>query len=268
MNPLIDKYQSLNLSFPSEGTLEVVFDGPNRNSVTADMHADLGSVWRDIETEPDVDVVLVRGASGAFSSGGDFDMIESAMDDYKVRTRLLRETHDIVYAMLDCTKPIISAVRGPAVGAGLVVALLSDICIASKTALLVDGHTRLGIAAGDHSVIAWPLLCGMSKAKYYLMTCEPMTGEEAERIGLVCESVDDDRVDDRARELAEQMRTGAQDAIRFTKQALNHWYRAFAPAFDFSVAAEIHGLTGPDVREGVASLREKRSPQFGHPSTP
>ena len=267
MKPLIDKYQSLNLSFPSEGILEVLFDGPNRNSVTADMHADLASVWRDIEAEPDVSAVLVRGANGAFSSGGDFDLIESAMDDYEVRTRLLRETHDIVYAMLECTKPIISAVRGPAVGAGLVVALLSDICVASKTARLVDGHTRLGIAAGDHSVIAWPLLCGMSKAKYYLMTCEPMTGEEAERIGLVSLSVDDDLVEDRARELAERMRTGAQDAIRFTKQALNHWYRALAPAFDFSVVAEMYGLTGPDVREGLASMREKRPPQFRQRST-
>ena len=77
------------------------------------------------------------------------------------------------------------------VGAGLVAGLLADISIAAKSAKIVDGHTRLGVAAGDHAAIVWPLLCGMAKAKYYLMLCEPVSGEEAERIGLVWRCVDD-----------------------------------------------------------------------------
>ena len=75
--------------------------------------------------------------------------------------------------------------HGPAVGAGLVAGLLADISIAAKNARIIDGHTRLGVAAGDHAAIVWPLLCGMAKAKYYLLLCEQVIGEEAERIGLV-----------------------------------------------------------------------------------
>jgi enoyl-CoA hydratase len=156
----------------------------------------------------------------------------------------------------------VSAVQGFAIGAGLVVAILSDVSVVANDAKLMDGHTRLGLAAGDVAVISWPLLCGMAKAKYHLLTCEPLTGEEAAAIGLVTESVDAGVVDERARAIACQLRSGAQDAIRFTKMALNNWYRMMGPAFDFSVTAEMYGLGGPDVREGAAAVREKRQPRF------
>ena len=107
------------------------------------------------------------------------------INDYGVRTRVMREARDLVYNVINCSKPIVSAIHGPAVGAGLVAALLADVSIAGRTARIIDGHTRLGVAAGDHAAICWPLLCGMAKAKYYLLTCEPLTGEEAERIGLI-----------------------------------------------------------------------------------
>ena len=100
--------------------------------------------------------------------------------------------------MINCSKPVVSAIRGPAVGAGLVVALLADVSVAGRSAKIVDGHTRLGVAAGDHAAICWPLLCGMAKAKYYLLSCASLTGEEAERIGLVSLCVDDDEVTERA----------------------------------------------------------------------
>src|SRR4029079_18012490 len=124
------------------------------------------------------------------------------IDDFETRTRVLREARDIVFNVIDCSKPIVSAIHGPAVGAGLVVALLADVSVAARTARIIDGHTRLGVAAGDHAAICWPLLCGMAKAKYYLLTCDPMSGEEAERIGLVSLCVDDDEVQDRALAIA------------------------------------------------------------------
>src|SRR5438445_134296 len=100
-----------------------------------------------------------------------------------------------------------------------------------------DGVLRLtldapGLNAVNAAAICWPLLCGMAKAKYYLLTCEPMTGEEAERIGLVSLCVEDDEVHERAMDVATQLAAGAQNAIRFTKHTLNHWYRAQAAAFD------------------------------------
>ena len=94
-----------------------------------------------------------------------------------MRARVWREARDLVYNMINCSKIIISAMHGPAVGAGLVAGLMADISIAAKNARLIDGHTRLGVAAGDHAAIVWPLLCGMAKAKYYLLTCRTISGE-------------------------------------------------------------------------------------------
>ncbi|NEW69272.1 enoyl-CoA hydratase/isomerase family protein [Streptomyces rhizosphaericus] len=262
MSNFAETYAALSPRFVADGVLELLFDAPHLNAVTAEMHADLGRVWRDIEYAPDVRSVVIRGANGTFSAGGSFDIIEKAIEDPATRTKLYRETRDIVVSMIECSKPIVSGIRGTAVGAGLVVGLLSDISVVSRTARLVDGHTRLGIAAGDHSVISWPLLCGMAKAKYLLLMCDPITGEEAERIGLVSLSLEDEEVDARALDIATRLGRGAQDAIRFTKQALNYWYRANGAAFDFSTMAEMFGLGGPDIREGLASLREKRPPRF------
>ena len=174
----------------------------------------------------------------------------------------MREARDLVYNVVNCSKPVVSAIHGPAVGAGLAVALLADISVAGRTAKIVDGHTRLGVAAGDHAVICWPLLCGMAKAKYYLLTCDALTGEEAERIGLVSLCVDDDEVQDKAMEVARKLVLGSPSAVSFTKLALNNWYRTAGPAFDASLALEFYGFGLPDVSEGVAAHREKRAPRF------
>jgi enoyl-CoA hydratase len=158
-------------------------------------------------------------------------------------------------------------VHGPAVGAGLVAALLADVSVVARDARIIDGHTRLGVAAGDHAAICWPLLCGMAKAKYYLLTCETLTGEEAERIGLVSLCVDADEVQDRALSVARALAEGAQSAIRWTKHTLNHWYRTAVPAFDASLAYEFYGFGGPDAAEGLAAHREKRPPRFSGPTS-
>jgi enoyl-CoA hydratase len=167
--------------------------------------------------------------------------------------------------LIDCSKAIVSAVHGPAVGAGLVAAVLADVSVVGRTARIIDGHTRLGVAAGDHAALCWPLLCGMAKAKYHLLTCDPLTGEEAERIGLVSLCVDDDQVQDRALAVATQLADGAQHAIRWTKHTLNHWYRGQLAVLDASLAYEFLGFGGPEAREGLASHVEKRPPSFPRP---
>ena len=152
--------------------------------------------------------------------------------------------------------------RGPAVGAGLVCGLLADVSIATKDARIIDGHTRLGVAAGDHSVIVWPLLCGLAKAKYYLLLCDAVSGAEAERIGLISLAVEDAELDAKAVEIAVRLAEGAQSAIRWTKYALNNWLRMAGPAFDASLALEFMGFSGPEAKEGLASHKEKRRPSF------
>src|SRR5262249_14352937 len=188
-----EAYQRLKIDWAREGVLRVTISAPGRlNAVDGVGHRELSEIWRDADADDDVRAIVVRGEGTAFSAGGDLAMIEEMMADYDVRSRVLREARDIVYNVLNCAKPVVSAIQGPAVGAGLAVALLADISVAGRSAKIIDGHTRLGVAAGDHAAIIWPLLCGMAKAKYHLLLCEPLSGEEAERIGLVSVCVDDD----------------------------------------------------------------------------
>jgi len=136
------------------------------------------------------------------------------------------------------------------------------VSIATKDARIIDGHTRLGVAAGDHSVIVWPLLCGLAKAKYYLLLCDAVSGAEAERIGLISLAVEDAELDAKAEEIAVRLAEGAQSAIRWTKYALNNWLRMAGPSFDASLALEFMGFSGPEAKEGLASHKEKRRPTF------
>ena len=267
MSNRYDAFKSLTFERPKPGILRIVLDAPGLNAVGHEMHRELADVWLEIDRDPEVRVAIIQGAGRAFSAGGSFDMIEEVMSDYAVRTRTMREARDIVYNVLNCSKPIVSAIHGPAVGAGLVVGLLADISVVARSARIIDGHTRLGVAAGDHAAICWPLLCGMAKAKYYLLTCETLSGEEAERIGLVSLCVDDDEVHDRALAVAESLAGGAQSAIRWTKYTLNNWYRSLGPVFDASLALEFYGFGGPDAAEGLAAHRERRDPVFRGPTS-
>lgn len=261
---MTDLYKDFPFSFErsSDGVLEVIFDGPNLNAVDARVHAELPRLWPVIREDDETRVVLVRGAGRAFSAGGSFDLIEEQINDHAALMRVLRETRDLVYTMIDFPKPVISAIHGPAVGAGLIVAMMSDIQIAAKNAVILDGHTRLGVTAGDHAALVWPMMMGMAKAKYYLLTCRKLRGEEAERIGLVSMCTEEEDLLATAREVAGELAMGAQDAIRLTKHSMNMWYRQNLAIFDASLGYEFLNFGGPDVKEGVASHREKRPPKF------
>ncbi|MEJ7800079.1 MAG: enoyl-CoA hydratase/isomerase family protein [Ilumatobacter sp.] len=260
-------YPSFTFDRPLERVLRLTFDGPGLNAVGPDAHREIAEVWLTVDKDPDVHVAVIQGAGKGFSAGGSFQLIDGMIDDYAIRTRVMREARDLVWNVINCSKPIVSAMHGPAVGAGLVAGMLADVSIAGRTARIIDGHTRLGVAAGDHAAVCWPLLVGMAKAKYYLLTCETLTGEEAERIGLVSLCVDDDRVQSEALVVAEKLLKVSPSAMRWTKHTLNHWYRQAGPAFDASLALEFYGFGGPDVREGLTSHQEKRDANFTGPTS-
>jgi enoyl-CoA hydratase len=256
-------YQDMKVRRLEAGIVEVVMGEEGKlATATANAHAEMARIWLDIDRDPEVRVAILRGAGKGFSAGGDLGMVEEMTRDFAVRARVWREARDLVYNMINCSKIIVSAVHGPAVGAGLVAALVADISIAAKNARLIDGHTRLGVAAGDHAAIVWPLLCGMAKAKYYLLTCDTISGEEAERLGLVSLVCEEEKLVETALGVARKIASGAQTAIRWTKYSLNNWLRMAGPSFDASLALEMLGFTGPEAKEGVASHREKRKPRF------
>jgi enoyl-CoA hydratase/carnithine racemase len=257
------EFSSLQFLASEGGILELVIANKGRlNAATESMHRDLAEVWRAVDVDAAVRVVIVRGEGANFSSGGDFAMIERMIEDEATLIRVWKEASDLVYNLINCSKPVVSAIRGSAVGAGLAIALLADVSIAAEDARILDGHTRLGVAAGDHAVIIWPLLCGLAKARYHLMTNKPLSGTEAERIGLVALAVPDAQVLDTAFDTARTLAVGSATAIRWTKHALNNWLRLAGPSFDTSLALEFLGFKLADVREGLAAARAKRPAHF------
>ena len=106
---------------PAPAGARITFNRPERyNALDAIGHREITYVWREVDEDPDVDAVILTGAGKAFSAGGDFDMIDETIDDFDARARTWKEARDLVYNIINCGKPIISAINGPAVGAGLV----------------------------------------------------------------------------------------------------------------------------------------------------
>lgn len=263
-----ERYQYLQLDQEPDGVLVVTLGDPDRlNAVSERGHTELVEIWPEIDRDDRVKAVLLQSKGRAFSAGGSYEMIDRIVEDHDTHRRILREARELVRNIIECSKPIVSALNGPAVGAGLAAALLADIPVAGRSARIIDGHTNIGVAAGDHAAVIWPLLVGMAKAKYYLMTNEPLDGEEAERIGLVAKVVDDDTLESFTRNLASQLASRSSEAVGWTKHTLNHWLRAAYPIFDASVAYEFLGFGSPDAAEGLSALKEKRPPDFGPDET-
>lgn len=258
-----DRYEYLELSLESDGVLVVTLGDPERLSAVSERgHGELVEVWPEIDRDDSVDVVLLRSKGRAFSAGGSYDLIDHIVGEQATHRRVLKEARELVRNIIECSKPIVSAINGPAVGAGLAAALMADIPVAGRSARIIDGHTNIGVAAGDHAAVIWPLLIGMAKSKYYLMLNEPLDGDEAERIGLVAKVVEDEQLEDYTRELASRLAAGSAEALRWTKHTLNHWLRMAYPIFDASLAYEFLGFTSPDASEGIAAAKEKRRPQW------
>lgn len=263
-----DSFQHLQVQV-EDGIAVITLNRPDvLNAANDRMHWELTQIWSQIDRDSDVRVALVTGAGRAFSAGGDLDAIERRIrlpkaESFAETMQIMHEGSALVYNMINCQKPIVSAINGPAVGAGLAVALLADISIIAETAKLTDGHIRLGVAAGDHAACIWPLLCGMAKAKLYLLTSDFVDGKEAERIGLVSLAVPLDRLASVAMEYARKLADGPQYAIRFTKRALNQWLRLGGLAsFDTSLALEMLNFFDVDVEAGLEALRKKSTPRF------
>jgi enoyl-CoA hydratase len=263
MNDRYSRYKDLVFDNPAEHVLRIRINRSDRNNaMTPQTHSELTEVWRDVSNDETVRAVIIGGVGKSFSVGGEFDFVEAIINDFSMRERAWREARDLVYNIINCSKPIVSAMQGAVAGGGLSIGLLADISIAAKSAKLVDAHTRLGVCAGDHAVMLWPLLCGLARAKHLLLLCEPVSGEKAAEIGLVSMCVEDRELDESAMRIATQLAKGAPFAIQATKYALNNWLRMAGPAFDASTALQFFSFSGPEPKEGLAAHLQKRPPSF------
>ena len=256
-------FRHLRFDRPGPGVLLITIDRPEvLNAANERLHREFSEIWSVVDADDTVAVSVITGSGRAFSAGGDLEMIERMTTDHATVVEQWRDARAVVEKMLASVKPVVSSIKGVAVGAGLAVALLADVSIMGESARLSDGHARLGVAAGDHAAIMWPLLCGMAKAKYYLMTADFVDGPEAERIGLVTRCVSDGDVVTEALAIAERLALGSRTAVQWTKRVLNQWMVTNSPVFGESLALEMVGFLGPDAKEGVAAVRERRSPRF------
>jgi enoyl-CoA hydratase len=257
-------FQFLEFEHRANGVLVITINRPEvMNATNARLHWELTKVWQVVHDDPKTKVAVITGAGDrAFSAGGDLEWITNMVGNSKEIGTVMQEAADVVYNIMSCEKIVISAINGVAVGAGLAVAMLADISIMAEEAKITDGHVKLGVGAGDHAAIVWPLLCGMAKAKYYLLTAEFIDGKEAERIGLVSRSVPRAQLMETALAVADKLAAGSQAATRLTKRSLNGWMNMARPIFESSLAMEMLCFLGEDAQEGVKAVREKRAPEF------
>ena len=206
-------------------------------------------------------MAVVTGAGRAFSVGGDLSLLQDMADDPSRLDQLMKEGRGMIEGHILLEKPIIAAINGYTMGAGLAFALMCDITIAERSAKMADGHIRAALTVGDGGTIVWPLTVGMAKAKRYLLTGDWITGAEAERIGLVSEVVEDGTSLERSLEIAGRLAAGPPLAIRWTKRALNQWSSlAMTTTFNYSLALEVMSFQTEEFRDALSGLRkEKRS---------
>ncbi|WP_189621815.1 enoyl-CoA hydratase/isomerase family protein [Novosphingobium colocasiae] len=265
MNGRYDQFTDLAFEQPAPHVLRVILNRPGRmNAVNAQLHRQLHEIWPVIDRDPDVRVVILTGAGRAFCAGGDMGDIaaEAETDSEQVFVSNFRAARELVDVLINFSKPVVSAINGPAVGAGLALALLSDISIAARDAKLLDGHLRIGLTAGDHAAIIWPLLCGMAKAKLHLMTNRPLTGEDAANCNLISMAVDKSELEATALEVAQELAAVAPTALAMTKHVLNHWLREKRAIFELSAAFEMVNMAGGDAREAIRAMNAGSSPIF------
>jgi enoyl-CoA hydratase len=245
----------------ADGIATVLNNDPDHGNVfTPDAHREWSRVYDDLALDPRVQCVIIGGHGKHFSAGPTQDYMNALVSDPDARARGFHETERIVYSPLTFDKPVVSAISGEVLGGATTYALLADIIIADRTAVFADRHIAAGMVPGDGGVLTWVTYAGLLQAKKYLLLGDPVPADEAARIGLVTEVVDEGMALPRAREYAQRLASAPPDAMRNGKRALNQWLRLLAPAvFDQSHALEAASMLNSEFTAWVRSLNETAS---------
>lgn len=236
------------------------------NAINADVHRELERIWGDIDTDSEIDAVIVTGAGKAFSSGGDVKKMASRFGTHEGLLHALNTpqgTRRVVNGLLDMQQPVVAAVNGDVTGLGATIALLCDITVMAEDARIGDTHVLAGLVAGDGGAVIWPLLVGPQKAKEFLMTGRLIKGHEAAELGLVNYVRPAEEVLAQARVVAKSLLRQPKWAVRWTKLAVNKWLKQQVNlVLDAGLGYEIATLFTEDHKEAAMAFAEKRKPQF------
>jgi enoyl-CoA hydratase len=235
----------------------------SRNAVNPVLDRELVRLFREVDDDQTINVLVLTGAGKAFCAGGDIPDMLKGLEDMSMFENGYKNGKRILQSMLDCEKPIICRMNGDAVGLGATLALFCDIVIAADTARIADPHVRIGLVAGDGGAVIWPQLVGYARAKQYLLGGDFLSATEAERIGLVNFAVPPEALDAKVDEWSSKLATGAQKAIRWTKATLNIGLRQMlASMVDAGFALETVSSRSRDHAEAVDAFVARRKPNF------
>jgi enoyl-CoA hydratase len=244
--------------------LRVTIDHPTSplNALDGQLHHDLTALFAALRRETGARAVVLTGRGRAFSAGGDFNWFPELRTPERLDA-LRRDAKQLIWDLLDVELPIVAAVNGHAMGLGASIALLCDVIFMADSATIGDPHVRVGIVAGDGGTVIWPLAVGPARAKQYLLTGDPVSAVEAERIGLVNRVVPAADLEREALAFAQRLAAEAPLAVRYTKLAVNKLIKdALNVSFDVATALELVTFQTADHQEALAAIREKRPPKF------
>lgn len=244
--------------------LRVTLNKPEkRNIINDDVSRQLADAFTDAAMDPAVHVVVLAGEGRDFCAGGDIVRMQLKIDDPSLFYRGVYGSRRLVFAALDCPKPIVVRVQGNAVGLGATLALVCDIVIADEESKLLDPHVNVGLVAGDGGALIWPQMIGYARAKRFLLGGEPITGRQAEDYGLIAFAVPASELDAMVEKWADKFANGAAQSIAGTKITMNAPLRQSAQALlDIGMAYEGLSNITADHQEAVSAFREKRKPRF------
>ncbi|NNC71922.1 MAG: enoyl-CoA hydratase family protein [Sphingomonadaceae bacterium] len=249
------------------GVATITLNRPERkNPLTFESYAELRDMFRDLTYTPEVKAVVVAGAGGNFSSGGDVHEIigpltEMAMPELLQFTRM---TGDLVKAMRGCPQPIIAALDGICMGAGAIMAMASDMRIATSATKTAFLFTRVGLAGCDMGACAiLPRIIGQGRASELLYTGREMTAEEGERWGFHNRLVEADALLDEAQVLARGLADGPTFAHGITKtQLATEWNVSLETAIEMEAQAQAICMATKDFRRAFEAFAAKETPVF------
>jgi enoyl-CoA hydratase/carnithine racemase len=231
---------------------------PKMNTMTVAMRHEFPGIFAALDADDAVRVIVVRGAGGkAFSAGGDVaEFLTLAPAD-------LEQWGDTLTAAERCRKPVIAAIDGYAMGAGLELALACDFRIATRRSELAFPEVRLGMIPGSGGTQRALRLIGMTRAKLFMMTGQRISAQRAEAWGLITQAVDDDQLDAAVDGLAHELAERAPLALRTLKMVLNRGADApLETALELERKAYAWLRSTHDYEEGVRSFVDKRAPKY------
>jgi enoyl-CoA hydratase len=258
-----ERYEMLEIDV-SDRIMTITMNRPEvKNAVNPALHDELSRIFQDADRDPETDVIVLTGAGGAFSAGGDLDWLQALHGDPVATARSIQNDRRIQNSLLDLEKPILAKVVGPAIGLGCSLALFCDFVYATPDSRFADPHVAVGLVAGDGGAVIWPQLVGYARARRYLLTGDAVLAPEAAQMGLITECVPAADIDEVVAKMARRLVSGATHAIKWTKSSINAGLKATANAV-IDRAAGLENLTMLMQDHGLAldAMRRREKPKF------